>query len=345
MNSYEREYFISRIRSGFYIIDDGPVKIKFITPTIEQEYESNEVYMQSYNDCLSQEILTEEEMLEWMLSQELWSDKKEAQIETAKKDIDRLKVEVFENQSKEKQRELARKYLRRAEEALKKLRAEKEEYFLNTCEGIASNDKALSIFEQCCYVNGEVYDFPNDNSFSLYFTWMTKVLKETQIRELARTDPWRSFWALKDNMKLFANHDRELTIDQKNILIWSQMYDNIQESMSCPSSSVIDDDDMLDGWMIVQKRKNEAERAKSELESRVSNSKISNSDEVFIVTDNKEDAEKINNMNSVGAQMIKKERMALVKHKGEAKDLDFRDQKMKYQNMQNQQFKGSFGRR
>ena len=38
----------------------------------------------------------------------------------------------------------------------------------------------------------------------------------------------------------------ELTYNQKNLMIWSQMYDNIQETLDCPSKEVIEDDDILD---------------------------------------------------------------------------------------------------
>ena len=135
-----------------------------------------------------------------------------------------------------------------------------------------------------------------------------------------------------------------LSIDQKNIIVWSRMYDNIQESMDCPSDDVIQDDDMLDGWFIVQRKKQEKEKAKAELESGLTNSKISNSDEIFVVAGSKGDAERINDMNDIHGVMTKKERMAVIQKQGEAKDLDFRDQQLKVRRQSNEQYKGKFGR-
>lgn len=344
MNPYEREYFVSRLRTGFYTIADGSTKVKLLSAKIEQEYEVNEFYMEVYEGCVRDGLSTQDEMLDWMIEEDLWSEEKEKQIEVAEKDIENLKVQIFENRSKKQARDHARKYLRRAENTLKKLRSEKEEYFLNSCEGVASTEKAYKLFEMCCFLGDEPYSFPNQNIPQLYYSWLSSILREKQIRELARTDPWRSYWALRDRGNLFANQNTELTIDQKNILIWSQMYDNIQESMNCPSESVIEDDDMLDGWMVIQKRKSVSDKAQAELESGL-NSKVANSDEVYIMTDNAKDAQTINDMNSIGAQAVKKERMAVIKNKGEAKDIDFRDQKMKYSNLQNAQFKGRFGGR
>lgn len=343
MNTYEREYFVSRIRAGYHTIKDGKTKLKVFPPTICQEYDANEIYMESYKECLLDGFLTEEDLEDWMIKKGLWSEEKSEQLKKTEKDIDSLKVQIFENRSQEALREKARSLLRAAEMFLKELEKEKEQYQSNTCEGIAYNDKSISLFEWGCYCDDKPYDFPNDNVASLYFKWATKVLKQESIRELARTDPWRSHWALRDSAEIFANNDRELNIDQKNIIIWSQLYDNIQESMDCPSQDVIDDDDMLDGWMIVQKKKNESERANAEIESRITNPKISNAQEVYIFTDNKKDAEKINNMNSLSAQMLKKERIASITANGNMREQDFRDSKIKISNLANQRFKENFG--
>ena len=107
---------------------------------------------------------------------------------------------------------------------------------------------------------------------------------------------------------------------------------------------VINDDDMLDGWFIIQRKKSESERAKSELEERTQNDKIMNSDEVYVFTDSRKEADAIEGMNSVNSSMIKKERLQTIKGKGSAQDQDFRDQKIRISNMQHQQFKENFRR-
>jgi hypothetical protein len=117
------------------------------------------------------------------------------------------------------------------------------------------------------------------------------------------------------------------------------MYDNIQESMECPTEEVIADDDMLDGWFILQKRKQKSEKAKSELESKTSNQKIANSDEIMIMTDSAKEAENIHGMNSFGSEMIRQQRLNTVKRLGNATDLDFQDKKIEVQATQNQMMK------
>ena len=122
------------------------------------------------------------------------------------------------------------------------------------------------------------------------------------------------------------------------------MYDNIQESLDCPSDDVINDDDMLDGWFVIQRKKQEKDRAESELESRVGNEKISNSEEVFVMAQTPDDANSINRVNTFQSQMVKKERMEVIQSKGQARDLDFKDQQRKMTQKSNEQFKGKFRR-
>jgi hypothetical protein len=161
----------------------------------------------------------------------------------------------------------------------------------------------------------------------MYYEYSKMMLNESELREIARNEPWRLSWTLREQQVIFANEaGRQLTNDQKGLLIWSRMYDNIQESMDCPTEDVINDDDMLDGWFLVQKKKQESEKAKSELESRTKNEKIANADEVMVVADSQKEADKIHSMNSYGSEMIRKQRIAQVRAKGGVKsDLEFRD--------------------
>jgi hypothetical protein len=122
------------------------------------------------------------------------------------------------------------------------------------------------------------------------------------------------------------------------------MYDSVQESMDCPSDDVVNDDDMLDGWFILQKKKRDQEKVQSEIEQSTSNSKISNSDEIFVMAGSQKDADKINDSNTHHVQQIKKQRMAVIKHKGAASDLDFQDQQLKMRQQSNEMFKGKFRR-
>lgn len=342
MNTYEREYFVSRIRSGFLNLKLGNVRVRVLNSTLEDEYLSNEIFMESFDQARSDEIMTQDEMFDWMMDRGLWSQENEDKIKACEGNIEKLKVEIFNARSKEKLRETARTYLRATEKALAKLQAEKDELFSKTCEGLASQDKMMFLFERCCFVGSQPLDFKDVDIGDLYYQFNQSQLNEKQLRELARNDPWRLAWYAKDHSPLFANDpSRTLSNEQKGILIWANMYDNIQESMDCPTEDVINDDDMLDGWFIIQRKKQASEKAKSELESKTTNEKIANADEVMIFTDSKKEAESIHNMNSIGGDIVRQQRIAKAKQLGKATDFDFDDRKIQIQNQQRQMFKDS----
>ena len=349
MQSHEREYFVSRIRSGINIIKNGDMTLKILPLTIEDTYIINTTYMEAFAQAKADGFLTHEEMLEESKKRGLWTDKDEEKEKGLQKDIDRLKVELFSNRNVQQLREQIRTYLKAGKSQLNVVVEKKFTNFELCCEGIAQQQKVGQMLKLCTVTeDGEEFDFdelPIDYMIKLYGSTL---LSEPQIRELARKEPWRNLWLMNEAKvtDLFSTKygKRELTTDQKNLILWSKMYDNVQESMDSPTEDVIDDDDMLDGWFIVQKKKSETQKAESEINDRASNSKIANSDEIFVFTDNQADANKINSINSIHAQRVKKQRMQVVNAQGEAQDLDFQDQRLKLSRMSNEQFKGKFRR-
>jgi len=346
MDFSERELLVFRIRSGVYRIPMSGFTIKIYTPTIEDELEACDVYQKSYYEALNDDIMTEEDCFEWMIENDLWSYQEDKDIETYKEEMKNLKVNIYKKFNNARLRESARAYLRAAESALTSLASKKNIYQANTCEGIAQLDRSLFLLGRCSFVGTEQLDLESVNSNTLLNKYYSLVLNEAESRELARNDPWRSIWALRETgtYNLFSNKDRELSMDQKNLLVWSRMYDNIQESMDCPSDKIIEDDDALDGWFVEQKRKQDKERIVDQVEASITNDKIKNSQEILLFADNETDAKNVDELNSVNAKMIKKERKDVLKQKGSAVDLDFADQKMRINNLSDDKFKSKFRR-
>jgi len=346
MKNHEREYFISRIRSGVYRVKQSGVTLTIVSPSIEDDFIINAAHMESYERALEAGLMTEEEMLDWMRSRQLWTEDDDNQVKQLEENLERLRVEIFNARYHSEKREHIRKYIRATEKGLSEQLEKKYANRQNTCEGLASLEKSLSFIKQCTFMGSEPCDFEDIDINNVLYEFNEMVLGEGDIRNLARNDPWRSLWLMRESCKfaMFANQDRDLSIDQKNIIVWSRMYDNIQESMECPSDDVINDDDMLDGWFIIQRKKQESDRAESELESRVGNEKISNAQEVFVMAQTQDDANSINSVNTLQSQMVKKERMEIMRSKGQVKDLDFKDQQRKMTQKSNEQFKGKFRR-
>ena len=111
MKQHEREYFVARIRSGIYKLDFGETKLKIVAQTLEQDLEVQETYLEAYRQAEKDGFLTHEDMLESMKERGLWSDEEEDKIKGLEKDIDRLKVELFQNRNKEEMVARIRLYL------------------------------------------------------------------------------------------------------------------------------------------------------------------------------------------------------------------------------------------
>ena len=159
MKHYERELFVSRIRSGIYFVEHEGIKLKIVTPTIEEELEINEAYIKAYEEALEDDFMTEDQSVEWMRSRNLWTDEDEEKTKQLKKDLDTLRVEIFNNRNKPELRERIRKYIRAAEEALNKQSNKKSSFISNTFEGIAMVEKSCEFIKTCTYYGGDKYDF------------------------------------------------------------------------------------------------------------------------------------------------------------------------------------------
>ena len=120
MLQHEREYFVSRLRSGTYYIDYEGIKLKVLPPTVEDQFFINAAYKEAYDDAFSQDVMTNEDMMFWMYQKGLWGDEDEQKLKDLDKNIEKLKVQMFENRYKQNVRETARVYLRASEKAILK---------------------------------------------------------------------------------------------------------------------------------------------------------------------------------------------------------------------------------
>jgi len=345
MKQHEREFFISLIRTGntFIKINEDLFIVKPLT--IDQSYYAAEVYNSSLNQAYVDGMMTEDEMDYWMRENDLWTDEDDTKTEGFKKDLEKLKIEIYNARNNDDLRERIRKYIRIGETQFSNHLSKKHLYYQNTAEGYANTEKIAWSVKNSTYFDGKLYDFSDHSLAYIVDEWQASFLKDNQIRELARNEPWKSLWIVRNNtkVKFFSNDENsELTYNQKNLIIWSQMYDNIQESLDCPSKEVIDDDDVLDGWFIIQSKKREQEKAEQDLNNSIQNDKIKNASEVFVVANNAKDISRINNINNPFAKAIKKQRENTIMKKGSIEHHNLLDQKQEIQMQQTQSMRGKF---
>jgi hypothetical protein len=102
------------------------------------------------------------------------------------------------------------------------------------------------------------------------------------------------------------------------------MYDSAKQHPEAPSDDIFKDDDALDGWFIFQGRKSEKEKKKNAIMDRIGGN-IKNAGEVFLMTDDKQEAKDIYSLNDAETNNNIQEIKRLQKEKGsvEWQDLPF----------------------
>ena len=325
MESYKRDYFIARIRAGYVPVKIGDNRFKVEHPSVDVILESHELYIQSYEEALNDDMLTEDELLSFLIIQNMWSEKMEKEYqEVVPGHIEYWKKELYRSLLKSKTKETVRKYLEAAKQEYNRLSEIRHQYDYVTVEGYANYIRSMFLISKCTTLNNKVVDWEDYNLMVIMTKYHTELLKPDDIRILARTSPWTSLWPILKSGNLFE----EPTTEQQSLITWSNMYDKIYESPDCPSEEVISDDDMLDGWLLIQKEKRDQDRKQEEVKNSL-NPRIANADEVFVPAQTVEDAKKIDILNTQRGHAVKQNRLKHIKEKGIVKQQEFADIKQK----------------
>lgn len=340
MDQSLKELYVSRIVNGvfrckindhFYIIKQPDRRIRHI---------AQQIYFDAIKEAELDGLYNEDELNQFLIDNQLWSDQKEKDLKQIHSDIDELKVKLFQSIYKSEERKMLRKMLSIAKENLVSLYQQKNAYNHLSCDGFASTLKMRYLVGKSLKYEDDTNVWSNDDFWkntdpileeatSIY---IDNKISEKHFREIARTDPWRSIWSCrKVENALFGVPSVDLTDEQKNIVIWSNLYDNIYEHPNCPSEEVIHDDDMIDGWLILQRRERNKKQAKVEVEDFISNDKIKNSGEVFIIAQSKEDINRVDSLNDDQAKNIKKQRFKYINEKGHVDESQMPDTKFELQ--------------
>ena len=155
------------------------------------------------------------------------------------------------------------------------------------------------------------------------------MLSTEEYREICRTEPFRSSWTIAKENFFHKAEAIEISPEQKTLIMYSRMYDNVYEHIERPSDEVIENDDMLDGWFAKLRRDAEKERKQKEVDS-ILNKKGAKGGkgETFVVANSREEANKIRDINGINEKMKIRQREATVKQRGKTEEQDLPDVKL-----------------
>jgi hypothetical protein len=318
-------------------------------PTRYYRYIANEIYNEIYEEALYYGMYTDNDLKFFLLENELWLPEHEEKLSSLQKDIEELKLRMYEASFNSQVLDSAKKVLRAAKNDLQSLYEKKFSYNHLSASGFAEIERNKFLIGMSLYSTNEVQFWDEDSYWSSPAFILEQVLtihkenriSETEYRWLARNEPWRSYWlSRKSEGQLFGIAPVDMTEEQRSLVVWSSIYDNVNEHPEQPPQYVIDDDDVLDGWFISQRKKREKELNRSAADQLISNEKIRNSGEVFIPASSQADLQRINSLNDAEADIIKKQRMNyLNKHGGTISEAQMPDTKTEIRRKRNEMYR------
>lgn len=287
-------------------------------------YEAQARYNAAYDDAIAEEIITEAELLEILYELNQWSEYEEGQLTILPKHIEELQRQIYDNFDSKKTIKQIYLYLDKAREELIRLLNKKAAFNYLTAEGLGLYAKIQYIVENCVYENGQLCDWNKYNLNELIYEYNTNVIEDKIIRYLSRNYPWSDIWAVdRHNGNLLGKPSSQYSDDQRRLVGWSSLYDNLRENPDCPSDEILECDDALDGWLLIQREKRDRENNLEQAERKYGNK----GGDLFIPVENQEQAQKIYDLNSPMGRAVVKSRLKQIEDKGSIDESDLLDVK------------------
>lgn len=340
MNDEDFSLLLYRIISGKLYFSYNHEIYELRSPDNEIKYKAQLLYNniineEKYNDWIRQDYLDN-----ILISLGLWTRDTNTIMKDLEKKIDNQKVDLFKFSALSDKVKSIKKTLGQYKNQLTQIQNKKNDLFANTLEGYALSIKNEYIICHTLFKNNKkVFQdnaINNQDSYS-YFNNLVNEINHNMIdvsifKSLCRHQLWRSFWNCNKG-NIFSSSISELTEEQRTMINISKMYDSVYDHPECPSDRVIEDDDMLEGWMILQRRK--SEQAKNQQKVDNLNPKLKNAQEIFLMSDNQESFEEIINLNTQEAAHRMQEKFAYVKAKGVAVESELPDVQRQLQQQSN----------
>ncbi len=292
--------------------------------------ESFEIYDDAYSKAYFDEVPLKSELVEVLIENDLWTPLDDREADKIEKEIENKKIEAFQSFYDQKKLKSIKRTIRNMELDFMKLKSKKVQLDHTSCEGAAEFSRNMWLISKLTkFKDGTSYDWSKYTISSVMEYYNSSAINSTTYRAIARSEPWRSMWSNGNRHSgVFDKPSKDYTSQQNSLCSFSAMYDNVYESPERPNEKVLEDDDCLDGWFLVQKRKMEKDKKKKEAESLIKNPKIANSQEIFVMANNQEAARSIHDMNDpVAKGTINRRNQQIDNAKGQVKFTDLQDVK------------------
>lgn len=344
MNFQERASLLYRIINGKMFYKFQGTQYILRAPDINVLTEAQIYHDQIIEDFAFAEFIPEEVCKHILIYNGVCTDSDEIRLENLNERIEGCKVDIFKSFFNIKQYKQYKIELKLLEEQVQTIEDAQHSLDYLTLEGTAKFLQQQYIITHTLYNLDNTLLFPDfaHTNFSLlqliYGDLQDYSITVAQIREIARTDPWLLYWRVS-KVDVFGKSGVYLSSDQRYLILYSQMYDNVHEHSDTPHQDIIDDDDALDGWFISERRKREQDKKENQANSMLDIHP--GAQEVFIPAQSQQDIERVHSMNSVQSHIIKAQRQAVIQKLGTVdSDLKFPDKQLEAKQIAHEAMKG-----
>ena len=325
MLNKERDYFCNRLLSGISKIQFNECTYILDKPSPSILVEASEIYNSIVSKNRFNMWITQDMRLPILKNQGALNIKLDEDFTEINKTIDSFKLELYKNAINKRKVQNVRNRLNSAKKTLDRMINIYHSFDLYTLEFYADSFRQQFIFVNTLkYENGDKVWLSCDSiDYALYMRLLIAFSKQMlfpeQLRELARTNPWRSYWDVAGD-NIFGMNTKDLNDDQRAIISYSKLYDNAYQHSECPSQFIIDDDDMFDGWLLFQKE--EYNKIKK---NKPADMIHSNANEVFIPVSSMEEASDVLALNDFDVQLKNKRRQKALESAGRLTEVQLPD--------------------
>ena len=295
MENRIRNLLVSRILFGSVRCNVGGSIYYFSSPTAFHTFVSNEIYEDAIQQAYESNMISEERAVEILYDIGVWTTADEEKLKAYPDKIEQTKLELYDYQPRLHDFQLCKRRLAMYKQEMLDLIYKKHTLDYVTAEGFAAFCKITYLIGAGLRDHRFKPVWKGDSFFHDHSGLLEEIrgeyiktrITDVQIRELAHTDPWRLMWSTGNKTNIFNRPTIEITDEQRNLAAWSRLYDSIYECLEPPTDAVIEDDDLLDAWLVLERRKRQEQKQQAKQKHdpmRISRSdKINNAQNVFIM--------------------------------------------------------------
>ena len=300
MQGHLQETNIYRILCGKTILNINKSRLEVITPSLDLIYESCILYKEYFEKT---KIISKDELREYLINKGIISRKELDFLSKCTKIIEDFQKDLYTHFDNTSTFNALKSYINKTRLEESNIYWKLSKYETYTKEGLANYAKSLFLIRNTVYSNNKKYKFKTIKPERILNELNLINIGPKEIRDLSKNGQWMNMWyALKD-YNLFPE-GIGISIEKQLLLMWSKIYDNIRESTECPKEEIVNDNDAIDGWLLIQKENKKVEKTDKQY-----NSKLGNAQDIFIIAKNKEEIDRINNMNSQYSKQLRDSRL------------------------------------